>query len=318
MKFSKPLSPSQFLARSAAFGIVAFGLGTFAAGAPAWAQAGEVARINGVVITEQDLAIAEDDIGETIPDMSAAERKDYLVTYLADLMLVAEAAREAGLAEEPDFVKRMDYMRNRNLMELFLARKGEAAANDEAARKLYDEVIQDVPEETRVRARHILVETEDEAKEIREALDGGGDFAELAKEKSKDPGSGANGGDLGWFTKEQMVPEFAEAAFALEPGQTSDPVKSDFGWHVIKVEDKRDKPGFDEVEGELFEMLARQQQRDIILGLREDAEIERLYKAAEKDGKGKGRKAKAKDAGASGEGEAGEGEALDGAEPKAE
>lgn len=321
MKFLKPSSPPLFAARGIATFGIALGLGLFVAGAPAFAQKTEVARVNGVVITEDDLAMALNDIGETIPEMADAERKDYLVTYLTDLMIVSDAARESGLAEDPEFVRRMDYMLKRNLMELYLSKEGKDAANEAAAKKLYEEVIAEVPEEERVRARHILVATEEEAKAVREAIDAGGSFEDLAKEKSTDPGSGANGGDLGWFTKEEMVPEFADAAFALEPGQISDPVKSDFGWHVIRLEEKRNKPGFDEVEVELFEMLARQRQRDIIMSLREGAEIERLYKADDKGGKGKGKKAKNKDdAGMSGdgEGESGDGPALDGAEPKSD
>ena len=103
-----------------------------------------------------------------------------------------------------------------------------------------------------MRARHILVETEDEAKAILDQLKGGADFATLAKEKSKDPGA-AEGGDLGYFTKDQMVPEFAEVAFKMYPGQLSDPVKTQFGWHVIKLEDKRTKqpPEFDKVKDQI-------------------------------------------------------------------
>jgi peptidyl-prolyl cis-trans isomerase C len=289
-------------------------IAAFAAGAPALAQDSDskdaataemaaenkaVAKINGKVITEGDLAIAMQDIGESIPEMSQAERTDYLVTYLTDLMLVSEAAKEAGLGDDPAFLRRMDYMINRNLMETYLNKEGQEAATEKAARDLYEEVIKEVPEEERIRARHILVETEDEAKEIKKQLDEGGDFAKLAKEKSQDPGSGKEGGDLGWFTKEEMVPEFAEAAFGLEEGAISEPVKSDFGWHIIKVEGKRTKPGFDEVESELYEMVTRQRQRDVIMSLREGADIERLYKTdapagdADADGKAKKKKSKA-------------------------
>ena len=106
--------------------------------------------------------------------------------------------------------------------------------------KVYDEAIGQMKSEPEVRARHILVETEDEAKAVLAELKKGADFAELAKAKSKDPGS-ADGGDLGYFTKDQMVPEFSEVAFKLDKGQLSEPVKSQFGWHVIKVEDKREQ-----------------------------------------------------------------------------
>lgn len=239
-----------------------------------------VARVNGKDITEKDIKMALDDVRDTLPQMSKAERRDYLVSYLTDLELVSEAARAQGLADEEETKRRIDYMVKRLLMETYLTREGAQVATEEEAHKLYDKVIADIPPEERIRARHILVETEDEAKAIKAEIDGGKDFGEVAKEKSKDPGSGAEGGDLGWFTAEQMVPEFSKAAFALDVGQVSDPVKSDFGWHIIKVEEKRDKPGYDEVKDQLFEMLARQKQRDIILALREKANVERLDKPA--------------------------------------
>src|SRR5580693_2655945 len=122
--------------------------------------------------------------------------------------------------------------------ENVLAVEGKAATTDEAMKKVYDEAAKQIEGEQEVHARHILVETEDEAKAIEAELKKGADFAELAKKKSKDPGA-ADGGDLGFSTKDQMVPEFSTVAFALEPGKISDPVKSQFGWHVIKVEEKR-------------------------------------------------------------------------------
>ena len=126
-------------------------------------------------------------------------------------------------------------------MESLLQDAGHAALSDTAEHQVYDEAIKQVKNEEEVHARHILVPTEDEAKAILAQLKGGADFAALAKEKSKDPGA-AEGGDLGYFTKDQMVPEFAEVAFKLDKGQLSDPVKTQFGWHIIKVEDKRIKP----------------------------------------------------------------------------
>jgi peptidyl-prolyl cis-trans isomerase C len=135
-----------------------------------------------------------------------------------------------------------------------------------------------------VRARHILVESEDEAKAILEQLKGGADFATVAKEKSKDPGA-AEGGDLGYFTKDQMVPEFADVAFKMYPGQLSNPVKTQFGWHVIKVEDKRTRqpPEFEKVKDQIEAYLARKAQSDFITKLRQSAKVERLDKAAEQN-----------------------------------
>jgi peptidyl-prolyl cis-trans isomerase C len=148
----------------------------------------------------------------------------------------------------------------------------------------YDEAVRSLAGQEEVRARHILVEGEDEAKAILEQLKGGADFATLAKEKSKDPGA-AEGGDLGYFTKDQMVPEFADVAFKMYPGQLSNPVKTQFGWHVIKVEDRRTKqpPEFDKVKDQIEAFLTRKAQTDFITKLRQNAKIERLDKPAEQN-----------------------------------
>ena len=125
-------------------------------------------------------------------------------------------------------------------------------------------------------------ETEDEAKEIEDELKKGADFAELAKKKSKDPGA-SDGGDLGFFTKEQMVPEFSKVAFELEPGKISDPVKTQFGWHVIKVEEKRARkaPDFDQVKPQIEQLVTRKAQADYVAKLREAAKVERMDKPAD-------------------------------------
>ena len=124
----------------------------------------------------------------------------------------------------------------------------------------------------------VRVESEDEAKKVAADLKGGGDFVALAKERSKDPGSKDQGGDLGFFGKDQMVPEFAEAAFKLDKGQTSDPVKSQFGWHIIRVDDKRTKqpPSFDQVKDQIESYVQRKAQADLIQKLRAEAKIEKV------------------------------------------
>ncbi len=155
-------------------------------------------------------------------------------------------------------------------METLLQDAGQAAVTDDAMHKVYDEAVKQMANEQEVHARHILVPTEDEAKAIEAELKKGADFATLAKEKSKDPGA-AEGGDLGYFTKDQMVPEFAEVAFKLDKGQISDPVKTQFGWHIIKVEDKRTKPTptFDEVKSQIQTYVAHRAQAELVQKLRE-------------------------------------------------
>src|SRR5437868_7319134 len=146
-------------------------------------------------------------------------------------------------------------------------------------KKVYEEAAKQIEGEQEVHARHILVETEDEAKAIAAELKKGADFAELAKKKSKDPGA-SDGGDLGFFTKDQMVPEFSTVAFSLEPGKISDPVKSQFGWHIIKVEEKRNRkaPEFDQVKAQIEQYVTRKAEADYVAKLRQAAKVERLDK----------------------------------------
>jgi peptidyl-prolyl cis-trans isomerase C len=241
-----------------------------------------IARANGVDIHESDLAIAEDEIGSNMPQMAPDQKREYLITYLADVVVLAQAAEQQNVANDPEVQHRLAFDRNKVLMEAMLQKAGQAAQTDAALHKVYDEAVKQMANEQEVHARHILVPTEDEAKQIEAQLKGGADFAKLAKEKSKDPSGAENGGDLGWFTKDQMVPEFAEAAFKLDKGQISDPVHTQFGWHIIQVEDKRIKPtpSFDQVKGQLQNYVAHRAQAELVDNLRKTAKVERLDKPA--------------------------------------
>ncbi len=161
-------------------------------------------------------------------------------------------------------------------MENLLGSIAKTATTADAEKKVYDDAAKAQKPETEIHARHILVPTEDEAKAALARVKKGEDFAKVADEVSKDPGS--QGGDLGWFTKDKMVPEFAAAAFKLEPGQISDPVKSEFGWHVIKLEGKREKsfPPFEQVKDQVARYVAQKAQSDEVMKLREAAKIDRL------------------------------------------
>jgi peptidyl-prolyl cis-trans isomerase C len=238
-----------------------------------------VARANGVDIRESDLAFAEEEIGSNMPQMGPDQKRDYLITYLSDVIVLSQAAEQKKLGDNPDVQRRLTFDRDRVLMEALLQNAGHAAVTDEAMHKVYDDATKQMPPEEEVHARHILVPTEDEAKAIEDQLKKGADFAALAKEKSKDPGA-ADGGDLGYFTKDQMVPEFAEVAFKLDKGQISDPVHTQFGWHIIKVEDKRTKPTptFDQVKVQLENYVAHRAQAELVDSLRKTAQIERLDK----------------------------------------
>ena len=247
---------------------------------PAWAQDNPVvAKVDGVEVRQSDLNAALEDIAQGIPpQMSAEERREYLIAYVTDMMLIAKAAEARKLGDTPEFKKKMDQARVKLLMDAILTAEAKAATTDEAMKKVYAEAAKQMGEEQEVRARHILVETEDQAKAILADLKKGGDFAAIAKEKSKDTGAAAQGGDLGYFTKDQMVSEFAEVAFKLDKGKLSDPVKSQFGWHIILVEDKRQKPvpEFDKVKDQIESYVQRKAQADLVTKLRAEAKIEKM------------------------------------------
>ena len=157
--------------------------------------------------------------------------------------------------------------------------------------KVYDEAVKQMGQEQEVHARHILIRAaagdekaskaaEDKIKAIIARLKKGEDFETVAKEVTEDPSGKANGGDLGYFSKEQMVPEFSNVAFKLEKGQISEPVKTQFGWHVLKVEDKRVKPTpkFEEVKPQIEQYVTRKAQAELVQKLRAEAKIEKMYK----------------------------------------
>ena len=254
-----------------------------AAGLPVRAQDNPVlAKVNGVEIRQSDVALAEEELGPSLAQMDPATKKDNVLAFLIDLRIVAKAAEDKKVENSEDFKRRLAFTRSRLLMDSLLATEGKAATTDEAMKKVYEEASKQITGEMEVHARHILVETEDEAKAIAEELKKGGDFAELAKKKSKDPGA-SDGGDLGFFTKEQMVPEFSAVAFVLEPGKVSDPVKSQFGWHIIKVEEKRARkaPDFEQVKAQIETYVTRKAQAEYVAKLREAAKVERMDKPAE-------------------------------------
>jgi peptidyl-prolyl cis-trans isomerase C len=269
-----------------ALGVLAFVALLSAPISTSWAVDSDpvVARVNGVDIHDSDVAFAEEEVGANIPNMPPQQKRDYLINYLVDLVVLSQVAEQKKLADRPDVKHRLAFDHNRLLMEALLQDAGKAALSDDAEHQVYDEAVKQVKGEEEVHARHILVPTEDEAKAILAQLKGGADFATLAKEKSKDPGA-ADGGDLGYFTKEQMVPEFADVAFKLDKGQLSDPVKTQFGWHIIKVEDKRIKPTptFDQVKGQIENYVAHRAQAQMVENLRKSATIERLDKPVAAD-----------------------------------
>ncbi|KKC35798.1 hypothetical protein WH87_14515 [Devosia epidermidihirudinis] len=216
-----------------------------------------VATVGGETITEADLGFAAEDLTQELSQMPPAERKPFLLRVLIDMKVMAKAGEASGMADTPLFQQRLDYLRDRALRRAYFADTIAKSVTEEAVRADYDKFVADFKPAEEIRASHILVPTEDEAKAIKAELDGGADFATLAKEKSIDPGA-ANGGDLGFFGKGMMVAPFETAAYALtEIGQISEPVQSQFGWHIIKLEEKRESkpPTFEQVAPQLQQQL---------------------------------------------------------------
>jgi peptidyl-prolyl cis-trans isomerase C len=199
-----------------------------------------------------------------------------LLERLVSLELLAAKGREANLQDDPEVTELMAAYETEAIRHVYIQRLIDAEVTEEKIKAEYDRYVAANPPQTEVRARHILVATKEEAEAIVAALDGGAKFEELAKQKSTDPAAQA-GGDLGYFVAEEMVKPFADAAFALEKGQyTKTPVQTEFGWHVILVEDKRERtaPAYEELKGEIQNQLSQDVIESKIKELRSTADIE--------------------------------------------
>lgn len=250
---------------------------------PALAQAPAdnpvVAKVNGVEIRRDEVESVYQALPEQYRQMPIEMVYEPLLQRAIDTHLLAAAAEREHLDQDPAVVAALARAREAALRDRLIQKALEAQADDAALQAAYEAAKQQpgfTHEE--VHARHILLASEDDARAVIVELGNGADFAELAKSRSKDPSAQQNGGDLGFFAKEAMVPEFAEAAFAMSPGEISkDPVKSQFGWHVILVEERRVKePTFAEKEAELREELARKVVTALLEDVRKGATIERF------------------------------------------
>ena len=244
--------------------------------AQAQAQEKTVAKVNGKAITEADMQLAEAEIGSELGSIPPEARRRVILEYVIENQLFADAAETAKLGSGAAFEERMNYWRRRALREYYFEAELKNSVSDAEAKKFYDQQVGSAKAQEEVRARHILVESEDLAKQLQERIGKGEDFIALAKEHSKDPGSKGDGGDLGYFSKGQMVPVFEETAFALKPGEVSVPVKSQFGWHLVKVEDRRQRgaPPFDSIKDRIVASMIHRKAQQVAADLRAKAELE--------------------------------------------
>lgn len=253
-------------------------LGSGLSAGSAAAEGKVVAKVGEMEITTQELAFAESELSREFAQVPEDKRKAAVLAALIDIKLLANKAAVEGLNEKESFKARMAFVQSRNLHNLYFQETVVAGVSDEEVRERFDKEIAATPPENEIKARHILVASEEEANAVIAELAQGKDFAELAKEKSTGP-SGANGGDLGFFGKGQMVPEFEEAAFGLDNGKfTTTPVKTQFGWHVILKEEEREKPKpeFDQVKDQIRQVVYREKYFELVKKAREETDVEIL------------------------------------------
>ncbi len=233
-----------------------------------------VATVDGVAITETELAFAAEDLAQDLSNVPAGERRAFLVSVLIDMKLMANAARELELNKTEIFARRQTYLTERALRRAYFASQINNAITEEKVRAAYDQFVASLEPKEELRARHILLATLEDAQVVKAEVDAGRPFEDLAREKSIGP-SGPNGGDLGYFTRGRMVKEFEDAVFALAVGQVSEPVQSQFGWHVIKLEERRQSvpPAFEQVAGELRQKMMLETFDRAIQELKRTAEI---------------------------------------------
>jgi peptidyl-prolyl cis-trans isomerase C len=242
----------------------------------AFAQDTVIATVNGRSITESDMRLAEIDLAADLSSIAPENRRRVLFEYLIENQLLSEAAEQARLDQDAEVEAHLRYVRRRVLRDHFYDSRIATAVSESEARTLYQREVARVKPDEEIRARHILVETEQEARQMRSRIQGGASFAAVAQEVSRDPGTAASGGDLGYFTRGQLDDRFEEAVAKLQRGVLSDPIQTQFGWHLVLVEDKRVRPlpSFDELKGSIIALLVQRKALEQVADLRAKAKLE--------------------------------------------
>lgn len=238
-----------------------------------------VARANGKEFKRSDVLALLQQLDPQVQQMPLQMIYPQLVEQLVQAHLVSEAGYKAKLQDGAEVKKRMKLAEEQFVQQVWLKTEIDKKMSQEKLRAAYDKWIKENPPQDEVRASHILVKTKEEADAVIKQLKGGADFAKLAAEKSTDPGSKEAGGDLSYFTKDRMVKPFADAAFALKVGEVSQtPVQTDFGFHVIKVADKRKQtpPTFEQAAPELRPVVAQEIAEELVKGLEKTAKVEKF------------------------------------------
>jgi peptidyl-prolyl cis-trans isomerase C len=235
-----------------------------------------VAKVGSQEIHQSEIDLGMANLDPQLAQLPDEQKKLAALSAAIDVKTIAALAEKDGIQDTQDFKNRIQFLRERELHNAYFKKYVVGTVTDAEVKARYDEEIKKIPPQEEVHARHILVKTEDEAKEIIKELDAGKDFAELAKAKSTDPNK-SEGGDLGYFGKGRMVKEFEDAAFALKKGEyTKTPVKTQFGYHVIKIEDTRiaPPPPFDQVKDQIRQLVMRDKYLALLSKAREDTKID--------------------------------------------
>jgi len=234
-----------------------------------------VAVIDGVAITEGELAFAAEDMAQDLRSIPPLEQRALLIGVLIDMKLMANAARTLELNQGEVFERRLRYLEERALRRAFFVTQINEKISDEDVQAAYETLIAEQAPQEQLRARHILLASVEDAQGVKAELDAGANFEDMAREKSTGP-SGPNGGDLGFFSRGQMVSEFEDAVFALELGEVSDPVQTQFGWHIIKLEERRqsEPPPFEQLAEQIRQQLLIEAFDNTVEELKTSAQIE--------------------------------------------
>ena len=248
-----------------------FAVALAVAGQPAQAAGKDpvVAEVNGTKIHESDVVAYQRSLP---PQMAAQAPFEALQDMVVNNILVADQARKEGLEKDAEVKQLFQQV----LVKVWMNKHLKAQITPEVVKAAYDKYLTTSKPQDEVHARHVLSETEDQAKAVIAELKKGADFAEVAKAQSKDPSAKQNGGDLGYFTQGEMVPQFAAAAFAMKPGEVSQaPVQTQFGWHVIKLEDRRpaSPPSLEQATPALREHLAEEAAQKLVADVRAKGKV---------------------------------------------
>lgn len=234
-----------------------------------------VATVDGSPIRYSDLAMADEEMGAALAQLEPQVRFQYLLGMLIDRRVVAMEAKEKHVDDDPAVQRRQEYYGEKALRDVYWVQLMQDKVTDEAIEAWYQKNIVSAPAEREAHARHILVESEEQAEKIAAEIKDGKNFGEAAAEHARE-GASPDDSDLGWFRREEMVPEISEVVFSMKPGEVSGPVQTQFGWHVIQLVEFRDlpKPTIEEAHEEIVRKIARDEGQKLMEKLRSDAKIE--------------------------------------------